>query len=40
MAAYLIGYLCYILSYPKPIVDHATAKTHYVEEFKRVLATK
>ncbi|KAF9322806.1 hypothetical protein BG006_002041, partial [Podila minutissima] len=28
------------LSYPKPIVDHATAKTRYVEEFKRVLATK
>ncbi|KAG0090207.1 hypothetical protein BGZ92_003422 [Podila epicladia] len=28
------------LGYPRPIVDHATAKTRYVEEFKRVLATK
>ncbi|KAF9317513.1 hypothetical protein BG003_000658 [Podila horticola] len=28
------------LNYPKPIVDHATAKTRYVEEFKRILATK
>ncbi|KAI1306459.1 hypothetical protein EDD11_004751 [Mortierella claussenii] len=26
------------LGYPKPIVDHATAKQRYVDEFKRVLA--
>ncbi|KAF9093562.1 hypothetical protein BGX27_001586 [Mortierella sp. AM989] len=26
------------LGYPKPIVDHATAKKKYVDEFKRVLA--
>lgn len=26
------------IRYPKPIVDHATAKAKYVTEFKRVLA--
>ncbi|KAF9399105.1 hypothetical protein BGX21_006783 [Mortierella sp. AD011] len=26
------------LGYPKPIVDHATAKKKYVDEFKRILA--
>ncbi|KAF9428744.1 hypothetical protein BGZ94_001239 [Podila epigama] len=28
------------LGYPKPIVDHATVKTRYINEFKRVLGTK